>query len=281
MKKLGMSKQTHVGVGGAEDSLTRRVEIRGFGTDERGTPYIHFRVRRGLRVKNFCAELDQIGPPLIRRLNQAGAHIVSETARRELIERVQGSNPTGNTFRVATRLGVHGRCFVLPGKIYSPSSKSGGTDLINSLDLNVEFYTLFRIAVSAKGWKKLVRIIRKNSRMMLALGVMLVGPLALAGEFEQIAFQLVGDPGIGKTAIGAAISTVWGYNVDPQLAAEYGFGDSWNHTANHLEELLSRANHTGLLLDETRLMFTNPGGWLETVMRIAAGKTKGRMNRGA
>ena len=121
-------------------------------------------------------------------------------------------------------------------------------------------------------------IIKKNSRMLLALGVMLMGPLALAGNFEQAAFQLVGDPGTGKTAIGSAVSTVWGSNVDPSLAADYGFGDNWNQTPNHLEELLASASHTALFLDETRLTINNAGAWLETIMRIAAGKTKGRMN---
>ena len=122
-------------------------------------------------------------------------------------------------------------------------------------------------------------IIKKNSRMLLALGVMLIGPLALAGNFEQAAFQLVGDPGTGKTAIGSAVSTVWGSNVDPSLAADYGFGDNWNQTPNHLEELLASASHTALFLDETRLTINNAGAWLETIMRIAAGKTKGRMNQ--
>jgi len=39
------------------------------------------------------------------------------------------------------------------------------------------------------------------------------------------------------------------------------------------------ANNTGLFLDETRLMINSPAAWLETVMRIAAGKTRGRMGQ--
>jgi len=95
-----------------------------------------------------------------------------------------------------------------------------------------------------------MRIIRRNSRMLLGLGVMFVGPLALVGDFEPVAIQLVGDPGIGKTAIGAVISTVWGFNVDPSLAADYGFGDTWNQTPNQLEKLL--AWRTTLACSSTR-----------------------------
>ena len=100
LRKSRVSKlaRGRVGATATAPKWTGPVQITGFGRDERGVPYIGFRVRRGLCVKCVYAQVDQLGPPVFRRLNQAGAHIVSEGARRELIERVQGSNPTDNGF---------------------------------------------------------------------------------------------------------------------------------------------------------------------------------------
>lgn len=265
-------------VGATQPQRTGHIKIAGFGSDERGDRYVGLRIARKNGTRRVFLPIDEFDRAMFRRLNRLGAHIVTEAARRELLERIQSADPTGRLVSVATRLGRHGRCFVLPRKIYKPSSGTG-IKLGTAIDPNVEFYTRFRVAGSAEGWKKLMPIICKNSRMLLGLGVMLVGPLALAGDFERVAVQLVGDPGSAKTAIGAVVSTIWGYNLDPALAAEYGFGDIWNHTPNELEELLASASHTALFLDETQLVITNSGAWLETVMRIAAGKTKGRMNQ--
>jgi hypothetical protein len=265
-------------VGAAQPKWTGHIDIAGFGRDERGDRYVGLRIKRKNGARRVFIPIDEFDRETFKRLNRLGAHIVTDTARRELLARAQSTNRTGKLVSVATRLGRHGPCFVLPRRIYKPSSGTG-IKLVRAIDPNVEFNTRFRVAGSTKGWKKLMRIIRRNSRMLLGLGVMLVGPLALVGAFERAAIQLVGDPGSAKTAIGAVASTIWGYNLDPTLAAEYGFGDTWNHTPNELEELLASASHTALFLDETRLVITNPGAWLETVMRIAAGKTKGRMNQ--
>jgi hypothetical protein len=265
-------------VGAAQPKWTGHIDIAGFGRDERGNRYVGLLIKKKTGAGRVFIPIDEFDRETFKRLNRLGAHIVTDTARRELLARVQSTNRTGKLVSVATRLGRHGPCFVLPRRIYKPSSGTG-IKLVRAIDPNVEFNTRFRVAGSAKGWKKLMRIIRRNSRMLLGLGVMLVGPLALVGAFERAAIQLVGDPGSAKTAIGAVASTIWGYNLDPTLAAEYGFGDTWSHTPNELEELLASASHTALFLDETRLVITNPGAWLETVMRIAAGKTKGRMNQ--
>ena len=264
-------------VGATQPQRTGHINIAGFGRDERGDRYVGLRITRKNGTRRVFLPIDEFDRETFRRLNRLGAHILTEAARRELVERIQSTTPTGKLVRVATRLGAHGRHFVLPGKIYSP--QSSGSKLVRAIDRREGFYARFLLKGKSQKWLKLMPIIKKNSRMLLALGVMLIGPLALAGNFEQGAFQLVGDPGTGKTAIGRAVSTVWGSNVDPSLAADYGFGDNWNQTPNHLEELLASASHTALFLDETPLTINNAGAWLETIMRIAAGKTKGRMNQ--
>ena len=212
MRKSRVSKlaRGRVGAKSTKPKWTGRVQITGSGRDERGSRYVGLKVGRKAQV---FLPIDAFDRAAFRQLNNKGAHIITEAARQELMQRVQSSPPTGKLRPVATRLGAHGPCFVLPRKIYRPSSSST-TDLVNAIDRDLEFYTRFRVAKSAKGWNKLMRIIRRNSRMLLALGVMLVGPLALVCAFEQVAIQFVGDPVTGKTAIGAVTSTVWGYNVE-------------------------------------------------------------------
>ena len=196
-----------VGAKSTKPKWTGRVQVTGSGRDERGSRYVGLKVGRKARV---FLPIDAFDRAAFRLLNNKGAHIVSDAARRELLERVQSSKPAGNPVKVATCLGAHDCCFVLPRTTFVPSCDSKRPRLVRAIDPYVEFYTRFRVAVSAKGWKKLMRIIRANSRMLLALGVMLVGPLALVGAFEQVAIQLVGDPVTGKTAIGAVTSTLLG-----------------------------------------------------------------------
>jgi Domain of unknown function (DUF927) len=273
-----LPKESRVGVKAAESQLTDNITIASFGCDDHGSRFVGLGIKGKTRA--VFVPIDDFSQSIIRVLNRNGAHIVSDAARRELITRVQSTRPREKLTPVATRLGAHGSCFVLPRKTFKPSKGWGkNPELVTAIDTDFEFYKRFRLSGSIRGWNKLSPIIAVNSRMMLALGVMLVGPLALAGDFDQVAVQLVGAPGSGKTAIASVVSTVWGYNPDPRIASDYGFGDTWNHTPNHLEALVAVANHTGLFLDETSLTTTAPGAWLETIMRIASGKTKGRLGQ--
>ena len=157
-------------VGAVQPKWTGRIDITGFGRDERGNRYVGLRIRRKLRARRVYLPIDNLNSAsTFQRLNKLGAHIVTDTARRELIERVQSCNPSGNLVKVATRLGAHGRCFVLPREILVPSCDSERPKLVRAIDPYLEFNTRFRVAGSAKGWKKLMRITRKNSRMMLDL----------------------------------------------------------------------------------------------------------------
>ena len=115
--------------------------------------------------------------------------------------------------------------------------------------------------------------------MIFAFGIMLVGPMSLLGDFELVAGQLVGKPATGKTAIGAIVSSLWGLAGSHGHGSTYGFGDTWNQTGNNVERILVSVNNTGLFLDETGTSNARGAEWLEQIMRIATGKTKGRLTK--
>ena len=96
--------------------------------------------------------------------------------------------------------------------------------------------------IRAKGdlrkWQKIARLAIGNSRLMLALALAFVGPVGPILEVEQVGIQLFGPQGCGETATLIAAGSVWGKNVDPELAASVGFGSLWNSTTNDSEQEL-------------------------------------------
>lgn len=257
--------------------FTKRITPVGMGRDEDGAPWAVVQVTAdGGSPHPVLVSLAQ--PPIVQaqRLNKHGAHIVSERARAEMTARFQEFETTDAAFRVATKVGVHGTSFVFPDRIYSSPADRQPT-LLNAMSEGDSLNARFKTAGSASGYVAgVASTIATNSRMAFALGLMLVGPLALFGEFEQVAGQLVGDPGDGKTAIGAIVSMVWGVAGEHGHGRQYGFGETWNQTDNALERYLASVNNTGAFLDETGSL-DQRAQLLDIIMRIASGKTKGRM----
>ena len=134
-----------------------------------------------------------------------------------------------------------------------------------------------------KRWQDLARLARGNSRMMLAFSLPFVGPLSDVASVEHVGVQLVEEEGgSGKSAIGVAASSAWGWDPDPVQADRNGFGQSWNSTVNNLELWAAGYNQTLLFLNETRLAGKNPkevaDNILDTIMRIEGSVGRGRLN---
>jgi len=90
-----------------------------------------------------------------------------------------------------------------------------------------------------------------------------------------------GKGGAGKSAIGVAASSAWGWDPDPVQADRNGFGQSWNSTVNNLERVFSGYNQTTLFLNETGVAGGNTKqaaeSILEAIMKMEGSVGKGRL----
>lgn len=253
-------------------------KVLGYGKDEFANLYIAFEV--GLRTGRHLIAVSprDIGQKtMFDRLNENYAHLISDSRKRIFMQQIDNVERSPR-YTVITRLGWHGNAFVLPKKVISLKSKSKMIEHLQ--DLRTERVAKFRKHGTLGGWQKLAKIAEKNTRLRLALALAFVGPIGRLLQCEQVGIQLFGPPSTGKTALAVASGSVWGRHIDPTMSANMGFGTTWNATVNDLEGESLAANDTLLILDETKLINSNPAKVLQdlaaTVMRWERGMMKGR-----
>lgn len=214
------------------------------------------------RIDDLRGPLD----PRINRLNRLGANLITLAARNEFLKRLQAATPSGKPRRVAIRIGPFGDAFVLPRKTCGPEKV--GRDLSDIPDALLSWD---RSSGDMKGVRELLRLFKGNSRCVLALGLQFVGPLRLVMRIEQPAFQLVGVGGTGKSSIGKAASSVWGWRE----TGDAGAGEGWNATPGQFERILAARNYTALYLEEGTHQ-TAPAIFVSNVFLIQGGEGRGR-----
>jgi uncharacterized protein (DUF927 family) len=115
-----------------------------------------------------------------------------------------------------------------------------------------ERFSRYSVGGSLRGWQEIARLADGNSRLVLLLATAFSGPVAVLLGLEQMGVMLVGPPERGKTTALMAAGSVWGCHRNANMAEKLGFCSSFNATDNDLEDELLAANHTMLLVDETR-----------------------------
>ena len=255
-------------------SLTSHVKINAMGRSRDGGRFLDLTITAGGRRRLKLLSLRDAEKSSREALANLDAYLITEEARREFLRRVQEAARTMKpTFRVITRPGWAGTAFVFPNGTFIP----GDANLAVCLPREHRPYgSKFRSRGSIKDWQRVPALARGNSRLMLAVALAFVGPVADLLKVETPMIQFFGAPGGGKTAIAAASGSVWGGDGDGL------FVETWNHTANNLE-LVAGAHHAAfLVLDETRLSDQSQprssGAFFSAVMRLAEGRTKGRLN---
>lgn len=209
----------------------------------------------------------------LARLNTLGAHLISSPAKSEFLRRLQDLGPREPSFNVATRVGPFGNAFVLPDTVLSASRKDFATSFDDGL---MDYLSWGRKGGTLEQWKMLAALAQGNSRLILALGVALVGPLRLIAPVESLAFQITGPGGTGKTSIGVVASSIWGQRRSGGRPHLLGGGDTWNNTLANLERVLASRDHTFLFLDEAHL--ARPQDIVEAIFLISEGQGRGRYN---
>src|SRR5437868_5660047 len=121
----------------------------------------------------------------------------------------------------------------------------------------------------------------EHSSAQCACTVAFAATIARLLNAQSVNVQLFGVPDSGRSGVLVAASSLWGWNSDPDLANEMGFGDSWNNTANNLEWIAPAYQHGFLPLDESRLAPRTAGSLLrtlgDTTMRLSGGLSRGRI----
>jgi hypothetical protein len=236
---------------------TQNIQIRGFGKDEDGNPFVRLRIWAGEKLNSIVLPLDRLQSPKsagFGELNRLDAHLISDQAKRELINRLQAEGYHQSRFTVATRLGWRGHDFVLPDGIISQSDRP----MYRWLDSErPERFDRYRTGGSYRAWRQGCRVIKRNSRLLLAATVALAGVVGPKLGTESIFVCLVGEGEAGRSAILAFAGSFWGCHTDTNMAHTLGFVLPWDSTEYDTEKLALASNHTVVLLDETRALTTD------------------------
>src|SRR3954452_17326188 len=97
---------------------TSHIRICGHGISEIGERFIKLAIDGADGKRATLERIDDLDAKGFRvRVNQLGAHLITEQARSELLNRIQSEGPRPASFTVATKLGWHGRQFVFPDEV--------------------------------------------------------------------------------------------------------------------------------------------------------------------
>jgi hypothetical protein len=264
----------------ARRELTHHISIVARGNSDNGQRFCKLRVKGEMGVKTIVVRETNLQKHR-DELEAIGANLVSRKAFSELEDRIQANGLTPPTFPVATRIEIREEGMALPGGPFPRTNKFA----VVLTEVPREIQNKYQRAGSVKRWKKaLSKVARGNSRVKLAFALPFVGPLSAVAPIEHVGVQLVGAPGSGKSSLGTASTSVWGWDPDPVQADKTGFGKSWHTTVNNLDDWLPGYNQTYAFLNETRLAGKNLKEAAETVldaaMKIEGASGKGRMHHG-
>ncbi len=255
-------------------TLTEHIRFGRVGVGPEGQRFIRITIDVGGKRSKVLMPYDNLvggSRAALTLLNKHGAHLISPRATSEFLQRLQDLGPQEPSFEVATRVGPFGDAFVLPDAVISASNETVETCFDDGLD---DYLSWGREGGTLQGWRGLEALAEGNSRLILALGVTLVGPLRLISPFEPVAFQLTGKGGTGKTTIGAVASSVWGQRLLRGAPHPLCAGDSWKNTVNNLERVLATRNYTFLFLNEGH--HVSAKDLVDAIFMINEGQGKGR-----
>jgi hypothetical protein len=175
-------------------TATGHINIIAKGRCVDGRYYLKLRIRSEGKYRTEILSLDALDSDPVKTPSTLRANLFTSQARREFLQRVQGSIDLPVTFRVTTRPGWCGGAFVLPsGRVIGSSNIA----VCLAADKN-NVGAKFRRKGDFKSWRRIPELARGNSRLMLAAALSFVGPLGDLLKVEQVMTQLVGEPEMGK-----------------------------------------------------------------------------------
>jgi hypothetical protein len=248
-----------------------RVRIKGEGSDEFGKRYLKFSVRGSQTdIPPFAVEKLVNDPkPLFAALTNAGWNAFIQSARYELLQKLQKMKPAGSQFKVVTRLGWNSGAYVFPDEIIGEPGKPLEKEFSG---LDPALLTKYRTKGTLREWQSQIAAFCKgNSRLMFSVSLAFTGPiLPLVTGPKAGGFQIQGEPETGKTTNAMVAGSVWGCHRG-EGRREKGFVESWNSTSGKLEITALAHNDAVLLLDETKLAGRDDRERAQVVTSVAFG----------
>ena len=207
------------------------------------------------------AELAAGGTPLAQVLLALGVRVnPSNAAKDRLALWIQLQTP--ESIFVTSRVGWHGKSFVLPEQTIAPP----GTDLVLYHGGRVEHH--YRQKGTLQQWiEQIGRLCMGNSRLALAVALAFAGILLRVIEQESGGFHFQGLSSIGKTTLLRIAGSVLG-------GGEKGFIRSWRATSNGLEAVAELHNDSLLCLDELGQVAPEEAGRVAYMLANGTGKTR-------
>jgi len=144
-----------------------------------------------------------------------------------------------------------------------------GSPLIDVRIKNVAFTA----GGTLKGWKRALRLVRRNPLLQFVLAASFVGPVLpfLPEVKDNIGFELLGPTSIGKTTLMRLAASVWG---DPDELLK-----TWDTTAAGLGTSMLASDGTVFLLDEaSRAGRAKNSLTQDLVHQLADGRQRARFN---
>ena len=241
-------------------AMTRDGEGREWGrlvevVDSDGTPH-----RWAMPMSAMAGD----GQEYRRELLSMGLRLASGKGPKRLHDYLTLSKPEGRA-RCVSRVGWHGRRFVLPDAVYGPHD--GGEVILQGGPAD----HAFRAAGSLQDWQENIgRYCPGNSRLVFAVSAALAAPLlALAGA-ESGGFHFVGGSSTGKTtALRVAGSVCGGGGLN-------GYLRQWRATGNALESVSSGACDCLLALDELGQADAKTAGAVAYMLTNGQGKARSK-----
>ena len=206
-------------------------------------------------------ELAAGGTPLAQVLLTLGVRVnPSNAAKDRLAMWIQFQ--TADSIFVTSRVGWHGKSYVLPGQTIAPP----GTDFVLYHGGRVEHH--YRQKGTLEQWiEQIGRLCIGNSRLVFAVALAFAGFLLRIIEQESGGFHFQGLSSIGKTTLLRVAGSVLG-------GGEKGFIRSWRATSNGLEAVAELHNDSLLCLDELGQVAPEEAGRAAYMLANGTGKTR-------
>lgn len=258
------------------------IEILGEGFDEFDNRYLKLKVKGSNRSLRPYSMADILEPKQIyRELGDAGCKLFSRRLQNPLQDMLQDYEQLGApSFSVVTRLGSFRDFYVRPDEIIG-SQPLTVEPAFGSLDS--QMLNKFRCRGSLASWqRKIGKLCTGNSRLMFAASLACTGPiLPFVSGPRTGGFQISGKAESGKTAVAMIAGSIWGCHRD-SIRKEKGFAESWNTTANKLEETAQAHCDALLIADETNLAGATDKdraiAVLDGMFRLSENMQKARLN---
>lgn len=198
--------------------------------------------------------LDDIGTRGIQILNHHGAGLLTPASRNRFMASAEETAKQDPSFKVMARVGLEAGAehFALGPSII----RRKGADLAySSLDPRIptRLTQQFGHAGTLEGWQQITEYAPGNHIFVVLLSLGFVGPVNAVVGHVNSSFMLFGRAGTGKTALCAAVTSIYGWGDPTKGSARLGFGFSLNGTENALEHALASRRHTFAFLDEIAL----------------------------